>query len=60
MQNYISTKIVKAEPHTGAHGVKGYTIIYPDGYKSWCPKEAFDTCYRLITEEEKSLINGST
>lgn len=34
----------------------GYLVIYPDGYKSWSPKETFETAYREVTEGEKALL----
>lgn len=29
------------------HGVEGYLVDYPDGYRSWSPKKAFEDAYRL-------------
>lgn len=26
----------------------GYLVVYPDGYKSWSPKEAFDSAYLAL------------
>lgn len=58
---YIGVKIVDAEPMNaikaigrgygignaaGKGEVDGYEVTYPDGYKSWCPKEAFDKANR--------------
>lgn len=34
----------------------GYKVMYPDGYTSWSPKEAFENSYRLIADSEKELI----
>ncbi len=34
----------------------GYCVEYPDGYKSWSPKDVFEGAYREITEEEKNMI----
>ena len=34
----------------------GYLVIYPDGYRSWSPKDVFDNAYRKVTTEEKELI----
>lgn len=36
----------------------GYLVEYPDGYKSWSPKEVFENAYRLVTASEFKLING--
>lgn len=30
---------------------KGYEVTYPDGYKSWCPKEVADTAYFILDEK---------
>ena len=29
---------------------EGYEVTYPDGYKSWCPKDVFEEANRLITD----------
>lgn len=73
MNNYLSTKIVKAEPmdhHTFLNKVKnqdvsvdqenqsGFFIQYPDGYKSWCPSDEFSRTYRLVSGSEVDLINS--
>lgn len=29
---------------------EGYEITYPDGYKSWCPKDVFEESNRPITD----------
>lgn len=71
MKTYIGAKIIQAEPMdevTFLTTVKkeilradretrpGYLVIYPDGYKSWSPKDVFETAYREVTESEKALI----
>ena len=63
MKKYIRCHIVDAEPMSfgsyctscsklvpdGADPAKeGYRVIYPDGYVSWCPKEAFEAAGRPI------------
>lgn len=64
MTTYIRTHIVEAEPMTrgehlkskglelipgtGSEADEGYFIQYPDGYKSWCPKESFEKSARPI------------
>lgn len=30
--------------------LEGYEVTYPDGYKSWCPKDVFDEANRPITD----------
>ncbi len=55
MQNYIGTKLVKAEPETreGSEGYKeGYKIFYEDGYTSWSPKAMFEKHYLPIIENK--------
>ena len=62
MQRYIGTKIINATEMTlgdynqlrGWEMPKdedakrpGYLVVYPDGYKSWSPKEAFEEAYRI-------------
>lgn len=74
MENYIGCKIIKATP-MGEHEFTikyknrpdlidgpdrpGYCIKYPDGYISWSPSHVFETAYRIVTDDEISLIlNG--
>lgn len=60
LQHYIGVKQIEARPMTlgdyNAHrGWKipsdedparpGYLVVYPDGYQSWSPKEAFEAAY---------------
>lgn len=70
MKSYIGVKIIKAEPMSkksfeketkGEHDntttdIPGYKVEYPGGYKSWSPKEVFETAYREITSEEEKLV----
>lgn len=36
---------------------EGYEVTYPDGYKSWCPKEVADKAYfKLIEDNNGSII----
>ena len=30
---------------------EGYEVTYPDGYKSWCPKEVADSAYFILDEK---------
>lgn len=46
MQQYIGTKIIQAEPAVNNENEEGYSVTYPDGYKSWSPKDAFEEAYR--------------
>lgn len=50
MQKYIGIKMIEASP-MDRDGVAGYNVIYPDGYASWSPKEAFENAYLPITLE---------
>lgn len=34
----------------------GYKVMYPDGYISWSPANAFEQAYRLVGNDEKELI----
>lgn len=63
MDTYQGTKTVKAEPMTrtdaekllgreiepATPGNEGYLVEYPDGYKSWSPKEVFENTYKVIS-----------
>lgn len=61
---YIGTKIIDAKPmnlgdynnHRGWTMPEGedpdkwgYLVVYPDGYQSWSPREAFEEAYRQTT-----------
>lgn len=69
---YIGCKIIKASPmmeHGFINNIKnqdipegqenrdGYAVIYPDGYKSWSPKEVFEQAYRVVSKGELELLN---
>lgn len=60
MKKYVGVKLVEAEPMTrgeffnsqgkdssflDAPHQEGYMVVYPDGYKSWSPKEVFENAY---------------
>ena len=60
MSKFIGIKMVEAVPMTAIEAVKkgyrsnvtidgidipGYEVTYPDGYKSWCPKDVFEASY---------------
>ena len=42
MKDYLTIKHVKGEPM--AKDGPGMKVVYPDGYVSWSPQEAFDDC----------------
>jgi hypothetical protein len=61
LSRYIGTKVIDAvEMSLGKYNFyrgwkidpkedpdkEGYLVVYPDGYESWSPKEAFDEAYR--------------
>lgn len=55
---YIGSKIIKGSPMKGPESnMEGYKVIYPDGYISWSPKDAFENAYREITEAEIKLLD---
>lgn len=43
-KHYIGVKQVQAWPEE-KDGQQGYGVMYPDGYVSWSPKEAFEKAY---------------
>lgn len=61
MKKYIGTKTIMAEPMAKSEAEKvlnrsladakggedGYLVEYPDGYKSWSPKETFEQAYKV-------------
>ena len=72
MEEYIGTKIVKAEPmnlgdYNNYRGWvipededperEGYLVKYPDDYVSWSPKEIFEEAY-VRTENNKLAITA--
>lgn len=73
MKKYIGTKTVMASPMTRSEAEKvlnrsladakggedGYFIKYPDGYKSWSPKETFEKAYKLVEHENKCCDTDS-
>jgi hypothetical protein len=71
MKKYIGCKIIKAKPmsngqfnqqikklNTPDDNIKGYLVEYPDGYKSWSPKDVFENAYREITDGEFELLKS--
>ena len=53
METFIGVKCVKAEWHCNDKGEPGYKVVYPDGYESWCPGEAFEKYYFPVTRSDK-------
>lgn len=74
MKAYIGAKIIQAEPMDlftftetqvparslgeGSENAPGYKVVYPDGYVSWSPKDAFEQAYREVSLGEVELIYG--
>lgn len=61
MSKFIGVKMVEAVPMTAGEAINkgyrignsipdaiGYEVTYPDGYKSWCPKDVFEKNNVLI------------
>lgn len=61
MSKFIGVKMVEAVPMTASEAINkdyrignsipdatGYEVTYPDGYKSWCPKDVFEEANRPI------------
>ena len=61
MKKYIGTKTIMAMPMAKSEAEKvlnrslndakggedGYLVEYPDGYRSWSPKETFEKAYKI-------------
>ena len=55
MKKYIGTKTIMAKPMAKSEAEKvlnrsladAYLVEYPDGYKSWSPKETFEQAYKV-------------
>jgi hypothetical protein len=43
--SYSGFKLISAVPQE-KDGQPGYEVCYPDGYKSWSPKDVFDAAYK--------------
>ena len=37
--------------------LEGYEVTYPDGYKSWCPKDVFESSYYPIQDSNGEIIS---
>ena len=57
MKKYVGVKLVEAESMTRqkfngevnpSEITEGYLVVYPDGYKSWSPKEVFENAYSQV------------
>lgn len=56
LKTYIGVKKIHARPEE-RDGVPGYTVVYPDGYKSWSPKDVFESAY-LPIEKDNALTQN--
>lgn len=54
-KTYVGVKKVEAYPED-RDGKPGYAVIYPDGYKSWSPKEVFEAAYLPVELPNKLTI----
>ena len=64
-KSYVGVKILLARPMHENEWAKGknqetmnrdgYLVIYDNGYRSWSPKDVFETHYRELTVTEKQV-----
>lgn len=54
MRTYMGVKLIQAEKAM-KDGKDGYTVIYPDGYTSWSPKEQFENAYLDLGEDPTKI-----
>lgn len=47
MESYLGVKMVQAKKHP-IDEREGYMVVYEDGHKSWCLREAFEKAYKPI------------
>jgi hypothetical protein len=57
MQTFVGVNMIEAEPMSqnkfneimgrvnGTEDAEGYMVSYPDGYKSWSPRDVFEASY---------------
>ena len=72
MSKFIGVKMVEAVSMTAFDAAKkgyktsiygdevnnpGYEVTYPDGYKSWCPKDVFESSYYPIQDSNGEIIS---
>lgn len=76
MSKFIGVKTVEAVPMIASEAINkgyrignsipdaiGYEVTYPDGYKSWCPKDVFEKnnvliqglCGKMLLEPNKEV-----
>lgn len=55
MQTYWGIKTINARPQE-KDGKPGYEVQYPDGYKSWSPKDVFEEAYFTDDTREAQAI----
>lgn len=56
MKKYIGKKQVQATP-ADKDGVRGYKVVYADGYESWSPADVFESAYKEIQEDQPVARN---
>ena len=59
LKTYIGVKKIHARPEE-RDGVPGYTVVYPGGYKSWSPKDVFESAYLPIEKDNILTENDIT
>lgn len=70
MSKFIGVKMVEAKPMKASIALSadmkignahsddmGYEVTYPDGYKSWCPKDVFETAYFPLSSNDVKILN---
>jgi len=65
MKKFVGVNMIEAEPMSqnkfseimgkvhGTEDREGYMVSYPDGYKSWSPKDVFEAAYFPLEEGDK-------
>lgn len=61
LMDAVTFEVMNGKRMTGIyHGAQanadGYMVEYEDGYLSWCPKDIFERCYRLVSPGELALL----
>jgi hypothetical protein len=70
MKSYVGTKIIRAMPMSNKEFANlkshdffgdieaGHLVEYPDGYRSWSPKEVFEQAYREVSPQEAVIVTS--
>ncbi len=70
---YLGVKMIEAEPMTNIEASMvldrpvgtedesaGYLVSYPDGYRSWSPRDVFESAYFPLADEAGRKISLRT